>query len=294
VWDFQTAEREAKHIANFITAEIKKYGLTPRDFAVLVRVKAAEYFKVLEPAFATAGLTLRNESALVGKVALQELFAEPLSEIIITLLRLLTSERAGHCWTECVDTLCTLRGLAFDDDGQRQKLAKTLETFAERFGKSFPRPPANGAEATAIFEKILEFAGVSDLRATSVAYRQGDWFDEVKQAVVTHLFNSSTGAVSWQSSLDVYEGVHAVPLMTIHKSKGLEYHTVIFVGLDDGAWFAFKQQSHEETAGLFVAFTRAKQRVIFTYCGARGTRMQIAPLYMLLQRAGVKTISKTI
>ncbi|WVV47960.1 3'-5' exonuclease [Pseudomonas sp. NA13] len=48
----------------------------------------------------------------------------------------------------------------------------------------------------------------------------------------------------------MYEGVHAVPLMTIHKSKGLEYHTVIFVGLDDGAWWSFSQDEIEATAGF--------------------------------------------
>jgi len=293
VWDFQTPQREAKHIAEFVACEMKLYGLKPRDFAILVRVKAVDYFRVLEPAFAASGLTLRNESAQMGKVSLQELFAEPLSEIVITLLRLLTSERAGHAWTQCVEALCILRGLALDDDDQRQETVKALETFTLGFGKSFPKPPTTEVEAKDIVDRMIDFAGVDNIRAASIAYRQGGWFDEIKQAVVTHLRNSSVGAASWANALDVYEGVHAVPLMTVHKSKGLEYHTVIFVGLDDGAWFAFRHQSDEETAGFFVAFTRAKQRVIFTYCASRGTRTQIAPLYTLLQDAGVKTLSKT-
>jgi superfamily I DNA/RNA helicase len=78
--------------------------------------------------------------------------------------------------------------------------------------------------------------------------------------------------------------------MTIHKSKGLEYHTVIFVGLDDGAWWSFDTDKIEATAGFFVAFTRAKQRVVFTYCADRGTRTKIASLYGLLSKAGVKTV----
>ncbi|WP_246754939.1 3'-5' exonuclease [Rhizobium lusitanum] len=51
-------------------------------------------------------------------------------------------------------------------------------------------------------------------------------------------------------------GVLAIPLMTIHKSKELEYHSVIFVGLDDGAWWSFSDDQIEATAGFFVAFTR--------------------------------------
>jgi len=85
--------------------------------------------------------------------------------------------------------------------------------------------------------------------------------------------------------------VHAVPLMTIHKSKGLEYHTVIFVGLDDQAWWSFANDKIEATAGFFVAFTRAKQRVLFSYCAQRGDRSKIAALYQLLSKAGVKTIN---
>ncbi len=79
--------------------------------------------------------------------------------------------------------------------------------------------------------------------------------------------------------------------MTIHKSKGLEYHTVIFVGLDDGAWWSFANDQVEGTAGFFVAFSRAKQRVVFTYCASRGNRKKIATLYELLQLAGVKAIN---
>jgi hypothetical protein len=43
-------------------------------------------------------------------------------------------------------------------------------------------------------------------------------------------------------------------------------------------------------AHFFVAFTRAKQRVIFLYCPIRGARKQIAALYKLLTDAGVKTV----
>lgn len=111
-------------------------------------------------------------------------------------------------------------------------------------------------------------------------------------AVSLHLEVSCKTAATWTEALDVYEGEHAVPLMTIHKSKGLEYHTVIFIGLDDDAWFAFQSQTKEEMCGFFVAFTRAKQRVIFSYCAARGNRAAVAPLYTLLGSAGVKTINK--
>jgi superfamily I DNA/RNA helicase len=139
---------------------------------------------------------------------------------------------------------------------------------------------------------LLNFIGRQSLLSASPAYRQGDWMAKVIEATTQHLEGSCKGAASWSEALDVYEGIHAIPLMTIHKSKGLEYHTVMFVGLDDDAWFAFKSQTKEEMCGFFVAFTRAKQRVIFSYCATRGQRNAIAPLYTLLKSAGVQTIAK--
>src|ERR1700730_11331054 len=87
------------------------------------------------------------------------------------------------------------------------------------------------------------------------------------------------------------------PIMTIHKSKGLEYHTVVFVGFEDSAFWGYRKNPTEETCAFFVAFSRAKQRVVFTYCDRRekpvGTpaeaqeRTTIGPLYELLQQARV-------
>ena len=68
------------------------------------------------------------------------------------------------------------------------------------------------------------------------------------KAAATHPEVSCGQAKTWQEALDLYEGLHAVPLMTIHKSKGLEYHTVIFVGLDDDAWWSFANDKQEATA----------------------------------------------
>ena len=292
VWDFPNDTIEAERLAAFIAGEMKTYDLKPRDFAILVRMKAADYFKKLEPAFAKQDLALRNEAALVGKVALQELFTEALSETIVTVLRLVTTENAGRYWSECLEAFCHLRGLSFDDDDRRAKATKELEGFSDGFLALFPDPPSDAVAAKKIVNHIVAFVGRASFMAVSPAYRQGNWFDRVAEASILHLQQSSRAGKSWADALDTYEGLHAIPVMTVHKSKGLEYHTVIFVGLEDDAWFNFKKQSHEETAGFFVAFTRAKQRVIFTYCASRGDRSKIAPLYDLLKQAGVKTVSK--
>jgi superfamily I DNA/RNA helicase len=78
--------------------------------------------------------------------------------------------------------------------------------------------------------------------------------------------------------------------MTIHKSKGLEYHTVVFLGLHQNAFFDYKKNASEETNVFFVALSRARERVIFTRSKESGEVDQIAGLIDLLSNADVPFI----
>jgi superfamily I DNA/RNA helicase len=290
IWDFSTPQTEAQSLAAFVKAEIDAHGLPPRDFVLLVRQKASDYAEKLEPAFRAAGLALRNEAGTVGALMLQELLAEEASELLISVLRLAMTPRAGRYWSICQHALADLYGVAPDDETSLAKLARDLDTFVTTLHRDHPRPLDDPAATRKLVDGIIDFIGRGSLVAAHPSYAQGDRFAQVIAAAADHLHACSAGTADWTATLDAYEGLHAVPLMTIHKSKGLEYHTVIFVGLDDGAWWSFAADQIEGTAGFFVAFTRAKQRVVFTYCARRGARTKIATLYQLLLKAGVQIV----
>lgn len=288
VLNFSTPELEASKLAATVSSQMQLHNLTPRDFVVLVRQKAAEYAEVLGPAFALAGIPLRNEADKVGKVPLQDLISDPVSEIVFQILRLACSKRSGKSWTACQAALLSLHGVQVEDERGQAKVTRELDQYAINLKMQNPRPPTSETEARRLVDSILDFVGRAKLIAAYPAYGHGGWLEEVIESVSEHLLASSAQVADWSAALDSYEGAHAVPLMTIHKSKGLEYHTVIFVGLDDGAWWSFTKDQYEATAGFFVAFTRAKQRVLFTYCARRGGKRVIATLYGLLEAAGVK------
>ncbi len=290
VWDFTTPAAEAQALAAFVASEMATYKLKPRDFALLVRMRAAEFIKVLGPAFAAKGLTLRNEAAMVGEVELQVLLAEDFSQILMVFLRLATMEQAGPRWTACIDELCFLWGLTEENAAEQARAARELDLFAEQFRAAYPSPAAD--KTSVVVKSVIDFVGRQNIASASPAYHYGDWLDKLIDAATLHLQASCSGAKDWTEAVDRYEGLDSVPLMTVHKSKGLEYHTMIFVGLEDTALFNFQNQTDEETAGFFVAFSRARQRALFTYCPARGDRNTIAPLYQLLDSAGVKTFEK--
>ena len=290
IWSFSTPEVEAQRLAAFVRDEMSLYTLNPRDFVLLVRQKPADYAAVIEPAFSSLGIAIRNEAGTVGQVVLQELLTEEISRLQIGILRVAMTKQAGQHWSRCQEALAALRGVGLDDENAHAKLVRELDAYAHRLRTNYPTPPNSKIVAHEIADSVLGFIGRERLIAVHPAYGQGGWLNKVIDAVAEHLLASSAEDVDWAQALDAYEGVNAVPLMTIHKSKGLEYHSVIFVGLDDGAWWSFANDQIEATAGFFVAFTRAKQRVIFTYCPQRGARTKIATLYNLLSKAGVQNI----
>ena len=265
-----------------------EYELERRDFVLLVRQNAASYTDALQPTFASVGIPIRNEAHYVGTMMVQDLLVEEVSKLVLCVLRVAMTVQAGRHWTKCQALVRLLRGIELEDEIGQTRFTKELDDFTSRLSSVYPVPPKTGFAARKIVEEVVTFVGRKHLVNMHPAYRQGNWFEEVLESTAIHLARSTVDTEEWLEALDNYEGVNAIPLMTIHKSKGLEYHTVIFIGLDDDAWWSFEKDKRESTAGFFVAFTRAQQRVVFTYCRQR-KRDLIAPLYSLLQQAGVQS-----
>jgi len=76
--------------------------------------------------------------------------------------------------------------------------------------------------------------------------------------------------ISLISDVDTIDTQEKITLMTVHSAKGLEFHTVFIVGLEDGLFPHFKSllsrdDIEEERRLLYVAMTRAKEDLYFTY-----------------------------
>ncbi|WP_245286675.1 hypothetical protein [Bradyrhizobium sp. ARR65] len=284
IWDFTTPAAEAKALAWFVASEMAAYKLKPRDFALLVRMRAADFVKVLEPAFAAKGLSLRNEAAMVGEVELQVLLAEDFSQLLTVFLRLATMEQAGPRWTACIDELCFLWGLTEENTAEQARAARELDLFTVQFRAAYPMPAADKADAMVKF--VIDFVGRQNIVSASPAYHNGDWLDQVIDAATRHLQASCSGAKYWTEALNRYEGLDSVPLMTVHKSKGLEYHTIIFVGSRIRLCSIFKARPtkrRQASSSLSVGRVSAPFLLIYLLCGPR------RPQY---DRAGVKTFQK--
>lgn len=186
IWDFSSPEKEAEKLAAFVASEMKAHQLGPRDFVLLVRQKAADYAAVLQPAFAAAGIALRNEAGQAGAIMLQELLAEEASELIVCVLRLAMTARAGRHWTECQEALGALRGIGPDGEIEQDRFAKELDAYATRLARDYPNPPTAEPAARMLIDDMLGFIGRSRLVAVHPAYGQGVWLEKVLASVATH------------------------------------------------------------------------------------------------------------
>lgn len=142
------------------------------------------------------------------------------------------------------------------------------------------------------------FFGIGNIKAKFPAYKQGTYFTNMITQFEKLFFEEYVAACGDLSlAIENFCGDHSIPIMTIHKSKGLEYNAVYFVGLEDSAFWNFSKQPDEDRCTFFVALSRAKESVSFTFCKRR-TNMsrplqrhkEINEFFDLLQRPGVAEI----
>ena len=130
--------------------------------------------------------------------------------------------------------------------------------------------------------------GEDKLRRLTQEYKNPERISKIKKSIAAFLSECSDGADNWQEVVDSYQGINQVRLMTVHKSKGLEAHTIIFFSLKDSSFY-YKADMDEEALAFFVAVSRAEQRVFFSR--GQGGIVKLEPIYELLTQAGVPNIS---
>lgn len=286
IWRFDNRGQEAEQIARWIKREVDEGRIAPHDVAILVRMRANIVEDELAPVLQGHGLTLRNLARNVGEIAIQDLLAESLTEVLLSLLRLGASARDPDAWNAAQEHQQALEGTSPEDEAGQERLQRMVGEFSTTLRQTMRDEPPDPVVADRLFAQALDFAGVERLRQAYPEYRRDADFQRVRDGFRDLLRECVENAADWGDVLDRFEGKHQVPLMTIHKSKGLEFHTMIFFGLDTQTWWSLSPDRSEELNSFFVAFTRARQRAFFAYCSERGNAINW--LEQLLLPAGVE------
>ncbi|MFK4851683.1 UvrD-helicase domain-containing protein [Microbacterium sp. ZW T6_19] len=298
VWSFSTTEVQADKIAAWIAADVDASGRLPSDYALLVRQKVGDFHGELRDAFERHGLRVRNDDAEVGdsKVRLQELLADQVARLLISLVRLAGAvggePAAWHYARREVEHLTVAEGdsrLSSAADDTLASYVGELREWLTEHASEFPAvadPADLAARLTGELTRLISVERMSESRLVPES------MDEIRRkvnATQVRLEDALTRASSWGEVADAFMEDDAVPLMTIHRSKGLEYNTVFLLGLDDDQWWAHTRNASESTMTFFVGISRAAERLIFTHVRDIGLR-KVHGLYSELAAAGVPTL----
>jgi DNA helicase-2/ATP-dependent DNA helicase PcrA len=285
---FEASSREARHLASLVRGWIDADSLKPRDLCILTRNKPPEYTGELQEELRKVGIKSRVESEL------QDLLAEPLTSVLLDFLRMAAVPRAPAAWTRALDVLGEIMG--GDSEESEREIEITLSQFLKKLRVLLGNTGSQESEIDSLLRAVISFLGEDSIKGLYPQYAQGQFYRDTIRQLISHLARFRK-TMDWDAALDEMEGIDSLPIMTIHKSKGLEYHSVVFVGFEDSAFWGFRKNPTEETCAFFVAFSRAKERVVFTYCNHREKpagapaeaqqRIAIGPLYELLRKAGV-------
>jgi superfamily I DNA/RNA helicase len=291
IWSFPSQQREAQTVAAFIAADIAASDRTPADYALVARQKVADFETGFRYALAAQDIGLRNDDAMCGEMRLQDLLKDSYGGLLVGLLRL--GARSGHqqgsprTWIAVSTSIA--RSSSGDDladevaahrDDRLSASVRALRSWLGSHGCDVDNVP----ELIELLRAILE--DLTDGHLTSLVDSPDD-LPIRDEAFRVRLSTVVAETDSWWKAADAYESVDAVSLLTIHRSKGLEYHTVFVLGLDNDQWWSHRRETAVSTSTFFVGLSRAAQRVIFTQCSQRGGHTDLADLYAVLEQAGI-------
>lgn len=279
---------EARTISENILQWISVDGLQPNDICILVRQTPQRYANKLIDKLQELGIKARIESEL------QDLLAEPVTKLLVSLLKLLVLKKSPVDWNNIVDFLSIAKG---GNDGVASNIENDIGIFLkEKRNLLTTNRDWTDESIKELLRVLIDFLSLINIQNTFRQYEQGRYLKEIIISIVDNL-TKRLSTMSWERTIYDFEGHDSIPIMTLHKSKGLEFHTVVFIGLEDQALWNYNSNPDEETCGFFVAFSRAQKRMIMTASLSRPDRFgnirtqsidSVQPLYELLSQAGIE------
>ena len=156
----------------------------------------------------------------------------------------------------------------------KEKFQKLYQFFVEIKGKM--KTCSAGEIVTLIIDKMrirAHYPREADQRALDLLVSAFHGVESVhtEEFLQEYVSNAELSA----SRADVYFGKqNAIPLLTVHQSKGCEFDTVILAGADDRNFPNFLSKGdfaeEEEKKVFYVAITRAKKKLILTKAAYNG------------------------
>jgi len=284
---FKGNKAEAKGVGRLVKGIVDE-GVAPKDILILMRTDHNGTFS--RPIRAELE---RNNVPYCDPSYVLSLLIERENRRLIESLRLLVNRNDSIAWASLLRLTDGVGGSFFTYVYTRAK--ELGSTFAAEllggYQKGFPDAPISSHKVKAIMESVLHWLAGEDLPERQPAQGWGQWILDVS-AESDLLPTPSDGFADLLLSLDELVEDHGVlgrylgqiePLskdfaqargegvriMTMGGSKGLTVRATVIVGVEDGLIPRPSSDLSEERRILYVAMTRAKERLFCTWATQR-------------------------
>jgi DNA helicase II / ATP-dependent DNA helicase PcrA len=259
LWLYDTPKSEMDSLFTTVREWLSAGQIKERDICILVKHSLATYVGDLIAHFNNNGISARDETVL------QDLIAQDLVQYLVHTLYVIFDKRWGESKRISLAFLSNIQTEMAD--AQLLALEVTYSKFIKLAQRKYKTVHQENLED--IVAALVSFADKDRIASAYPIYKSTAFLDATVSDFSREfkkVYQQDQGIVR---ALNSFVGENTIPVMTVHKSKGLEYHTVIFVGLEDGAFWSYREQPDEDKCTFFVALSRAKQRVVFTFSRSR-------------------------
>ena len=255
--------QESQNVVESIKENISD-GMDLKDICILCKQKIKDYTSQIIIDLQKEGIRARDEGEY------QEQLSEPIVNLILNFLKLSVNRKSPDEWINLEIEYIAIMGETDEneDDLYRDCIDK-LDCKLKEINK-YLKLPLDINKFNYMIDNIIDFFNIDRIKARYITYKQGDYFNKTITKF-KYLFweEYKYAELNMIKAIEGFRGLYSIPIMTIHKSKGLEYSAVYFIGLEDDAFWNYNNQQDEDRCTFFVAISRAKKFLMFTFCEQR-------------------------
>ncbi len=255
---FEDSCKEADYLADLIVSWIKTEQLPPAEIAVLIRNQPDLYADHLMAALGTRGIPFRNEQQM------QDITVEPAARLIVDYLSCLYGQREPKAWIRLMNQL-----IPFADEEIQSNARKEFHRLIKQQRKEIAIAELVDEPYSGWWEFVRAFlkqVSIETLASLSPDYESYDRLKEVVRDTKARIEELLKQESDLPKSLERFSDDQAVRILTIHKSKGLEFDSVIIMAVENEIFFG---DQDENRCAYFVGVSRTKKRLVLTHADQR-------------------------
>lgn len=280
-------QEEAAWIAKDIKDAIAE-GTKPEEICLIYKQKVSENSTEITQALSDYGIASRIEADY------QEIIDDRFMKYLLDFALISTQEANPKTWDTVESLTMEMKGVPYDADyptyaEHSQQLYLEMDSMRESLHHI--------RSSLDIFDALkgyCEWLRINAIASQFPEYEQEGLLTRRLFKMSELLYMDMKAEKCVRRGIERLRGKGVIPLMTIHKCKGLEYRRVYLIGLEDEAFWSFKKQPEETRCAFFVAISRAIESLTFTYCSQRNGKPQsrrgINEFYDLLLQPGMAEI----